>query len=268
MKVKLSDIKLPKLLMRTVVNQEGIESLSASIKSHGLINPISVRKMGKSHELVAGFRRLTACKALGMKEVEVTIIDSTPFGLEAVKVAENIEREEVNAVDEGHYFAGLIKKKGLTQKALARRIGRSEGYISQRLSVIEWPDELAQYVQSGVIGFSVARELAQIKDIDDMARLVHAAIDGGCTPALAKRWKDEANRPTANEVPPQSGGGEAAGPGATYDGGLMCQTCGDDEKGGDRVAITICGVCSDFIHNAKKAAVFSKNRIEAGVPPA
>lgn len=266
MKVKLDDVKLPKHLMRLGVNQDGIESLASSIKAIGLTNPITVGNRGKGYELIAGYRRLCAHKYLGLDEIEVIVSDRGSKDWEAVKVAENLEREAVNAVDEGDYFFGLMQKKGMTQKKLAKQLGRSEAYVSQRLSAVGWHAQLRTYVQTGQIGFSVARELSQVKDPLDMERLVEAAIRGGCTPSLARQWKDEANR----QPMPDNQNGQAATP--SHDGGsepthgLTCQTCGDTDPKDERSSVTVCPVCAQFVQALIKEALFAKNRIEVRPP--
>lgn len=268
MQVELSDIKLPKHLMRMGASQEGMESLARSIKESGLINPITVRKKGKVYELVAGFRRMGAHELLGRDKIEVLVTDAKAGDLEAIKVAENLEREPVNAVDEGFYFAAMMDAKGMTQKKLAAKIRRSEAYVSQRLAITDWPLGLKEAAHHREINFSVARELAGINDPEAMARCVEHAASGGCTPALAKQWKNDANR--APMAAPVATNGEEGGEPTTHEpaAGLRCDTCGDTHPTEERTFATMCPLCWGTIHSVMKEGVFSQNRLAAGSPPA
>lgn len=194
MQVEIAKIRLPKHLMRQVVSEAGLETLAKSIRRLGIIMPLIIRKESGEFELVAGMRRLYAAEMVGLKKVPVKIMNIDPQDSEAIKIAENHEREDVNPIDEGEYFADVMQTNDWTQKDLAREVGVSEAYISQRMSTAIWTDRTKENVRNGNLKFSVARELEKITDEVEKVRLVKIAVDGGVTPAIAGQWRREVNQ--------------------------------------------------------------------------
>lgn len=193
MKIRIDLIRKPQRLMRKVVNETALESLARSIRRIGIIQPLIVRKNGDEYELVAGMRRLMAAEMVGLSTVPATIMKIDPDDAEAVKIAENHERESVNPIDEGEYFADVLAATGWTQKEMAVEVGVSEAYISQRMATATWDARTKQAVRGGNMKFSVARELEKVVDVVEKKRLVEVAIVGGVTPAVAAQWRREVN---------------------------------------------------------------------------
>ena len=115
-----------------------IDELAASIKQHGLIQPITVRRGTRSkYELVAGERRLRACIAAGLKNVDAIIISVTNYDSAAMALIENLQRENLNYLEEGEAYSNLITDFGLTQEELAEQIGKSQAYIANKLRILK-----------------------------------------------------------------------------------------------------------------------------------
>jgi len=256
MDVLLEKIKLADHMMRQKVGDKKMEDLVKSIKRLGIINPIVVRKKGDQYEIVAGFRRFMAAKLAELEKVPVKVIRKDDEIADLITIDENIIREDVDPIDEGEYFSVMIEKHKLTQKALAATTGLSESYISQRMSACNWPEILRNAVKNEEVNFSVAREFAGVKDYDKMVMLLETAIRSGVTPAVASRWKHEANRVGLGE-------GEGEGTGALGEGTgygsippMTCQICGGEfGKGGDR-NIRSCESCCGIIKIAQEQGAF------------
>lgn len=247
MDVLLKKIKLPEDMMRQAVSETGLKSLSDSIKAIGFINPLIVRKTAEDYELVAGLRRYMAADMAGIEKVPIKVAKKGKQIIEKIKIDENYLREPINPIDEGIYFEGLINRLKLTQKALAKLSGLSESYISQRIGSQKWPNHLKEVVKDELITFSVAREFSFVDNIGEMNRMITQAINNGCSPAMAARWRKEANRDLI-----QRGSGKLTG--MAY----ICHVCGDsiDEK--KIKTITACPKCQIIIKQGQEQGIFKR----------
>lgn len=186
-------IEAPVHLMRGQLDQLKIKELSESIEQNGLINPLTVVNVNGHIELVAGFRRLMAVKLLRWQTVECSLIESKDLECEIIKIHENLVRENVDPISEGVYYASIIEKYGMKQKDLARIVGVSDAYISERLGTQGWPVILKNAVMSDQIAFSSARELARIKDQAVFEHYFRTGMENGISPSVAKEWANYAN---------------------------------------------------------------------------
>lgn len=247
MRVLISNIKLPDVLQRRVVDEVGLESLAGSIRKVGIVNPLTVRKVGKVYELVAGFRRLMAAEMVGDKSVPVVVRKGDDGEMEAVKAAENREREDVNAVDEGEYYVGVMERTGWNQKEIARELGVSEGLISQRVKTATWEDETKEAVRKGSIKFSVARELEGIRDEVEKKRMVKVAIESGVSPGVAAQWRRMVNNQLAvrqESMDMEGGRRKTHIPQTVY---VPCMACEGPTNVEDVQFIRVCQTCNDLL---------------------
>lgn len=252
MQVEIKSIRLPQHLMRQVVNEVGLETLAKSIRRLGIIMPLIIRKSGKEYELVAGMRRMYAAEMCGLKKVPVIVKNIDPQDAEAIKIAENHEREDVNPIDEGEYFADVMQTNDWTQKDLAREVGVSEAYISQRMSTAIWTDRAKENVRNGNLKFSVARELEKITDEVEKVRLIKIAVESGVTPAVAGQWRREVNA----EIERNEAQGEMKMearpqhlPQKVY---VTCQVCDGPEEVQNIKFVRMCGECERIVRSGVK----------------
>lgn len=267
MELSREKIELPVSMMRQLVSEAGMEDLVGSIKEIGMINAITVRKKGEGYELVAGLRRFMAADVLKMDKVPVKVVRASDERAEKIKMAENKAREEIGPIDEGMYFEKLMEMFDWKQKEIAAKFRVSESYVSQRLSAVNWPSILKEPVQSGILTFSVAREFAGIKFPDELPRIIEQAVRSGVTPAVAARWRHEANR----ENLPQEGL-EGEGAGAMAVGGMpgllySCQICGGPGRETGYKIIRACNDCLEVIKVGREEGVFIKEELEKGATP-
>jgi len=186
--IAIEKITPPQVAVRIDVTPESVADLAESIKKIGLIEPLIVRPVRDKFEVVAGHRRLTACKVAGLAKVKCLVVSVSDEESEAIKHHENHVRLSVSPVEQAIYFSYLIDKKGMKQNEIAELFSVSEGFVSQRLALLNWHEELVAAVDAGQISFSSARELARITD--DQALLAHLqqAIEHGVTPRVANMW--------------------------------------------------------------------------------
>lgn len=184
-------IEPPTLAVRSSMEKDKLQELANSIKSVGLIQPIAVFKDGKKYEIIAGHRRYLAFELLKEKMIPCIVKADKPLTNEIAKIAENAMREDVSAFDEANFITDVMKKYKINQKDLARKLKQSDGWVSQRLSILKYPKVLLEALKEGKITFSCAREFARIQDSITISSWIHYAVTGGCTPSTAKGWVDE-----------------------------------------------------------------------------
>jgi ParB family chromosome partitioning protein len=164
---------------RTHFDDASLESLAASIRTHGIVQPLLVRRRENSYELIAGERRWRAAKLAGLSRVPVVIKDVPDESLLEIALIENIQREDLNPIEEAQAYKKLIENVGLTQEALASRVGRDRSYITNYLRLLRLPEDLQQFVKEGRLSTGHARTLLALTHPDLQRRLARQIIDGG-----------------------------------------------------------------------------------------
>ncbi len=150
---------------RRLFDEEKLAGLAESIKKHGIIQPVIVRKLtnGK-YELIAGERRWRACRSLGYKTITAFVRDYQDLGAAAASLIENIQREDLNPLEEAGAYRRLIEKFALTQEEVADRIGKSRSLIANTLRLLALPAEIKEMINNGRISAGHARALLAIGD--------------------------------------------------------------------------------------------------------
>lgn len=163
--LRVDQVRPSKLQPRTFFDPTKIEELAQSIKEKGIIQPILVRPIGNDqYELIAGERRFRAAKHLGLQELPA-IIRVVPDGdLLELSIIENIQREELNVVEEARAYRRLCQEFGMTQDAIASRLGRDKSTISNLLRILNLPEKIQDYLAQSVISFGHARALLAFGD--------------------------------------------------------------------------------------------------------
>ena len=161
-KLKIYDVKRNKLQPRKVFNQESLQELTNSIKERGVIQPIIVRKdknlIGK-FEIIAGERRWLASQNAGLHEIPVVILDVDDEKSLEFAIVENIQRQDLNVIEEAQGYQRLIDEFSYNQEKLAKFIGKSRSYIANSLRLLSLPKEVISYVESEKISAGHARSL-------------------------------------------------------------------------------------------------------------
>ena len=164
---------------RVNFDEAALESLAESIKTHGIVQPLLVRRNGETFELIAGERRWRAAKIAGLTRVPVLVRDVTDENLLEIALIENIQREDLNPIEEAQAYKRLIENVGLTQEALATRIGRDRSYITNYLRLLKLPADLQQLVIEGRLSMGHARTILGLSQADVQRRLARQVIEDG-----------------------------------------------------------------------------------------
>lgn len=163
--VKLTDIEPNKEQPRKNFNKESLEELAASIKEHGLLQPILVTALGGGkYRIISGERRWRASRIAGITEVPVIVKDLSKQEIAEIALIENLQREDLNAVEEAKGYETLIKEFGLTQEAVAQRVGKSRPAVANAMRILSLPDFVLDMLEKGDINQGQARSLIPIKE--------------------------------------------------------------------------------------------------------
>lgn len=162
---------------RTHFDEASLQSLADSIRSHGIVQPLLVRRRGDGFELIAGERRWRAARLAGITRVPVVVKEVPDESLLEIALIENIQRENLNPIEEALAYKKLIETVGLTQEALASRVGRDRSYITNYLRLLRLPDDLQQLVKEGRLSTGHARTLLALSHADLQRRLARQIID-------------------------------------------------------------------------------------------
>src|SRR5687768_5165914 len=164
---------------RTHFDEGNLEGLADSIRTHGVVQPLLVRRQGERYELIAGERRWRAARLAGLSKVPVVVKDVPDKDLLEIALIENIQRENLNPIEEAQAYRRLIENVGLTQEALAARVGRDRSYVTNYLRLLRLPDDLQQLVKEGQLSTGHARTLLALSHPDLQRRLARQIIDNG-----------------------------------------------------------------------------------------
>ena len=149
---------------RKLWDQEKLQSLSLSIKSNGVIQPILVRKMGDRFQLIAGERRLKASKLAGLKTIPAVVKDATEAEVVEWALVENIHRADLNALERAKAYSHYINEFSLTQQEASQRIGENRSTIANYMRLLDLPTEIQEMVNQNMLSMGHARCLLGVDD--------------------------------------------------------------------------------------------------------
>lgn len=149
---------------RDKVKKADLEELVESMRIHGILEPLVVAETPAGYQIIAGERRWRAAKVLGLAEVPVHIKKTTPQGMLEMAIVENVQRSNLNPIERAQSFARLTHEFGLNVTELAKRIGKSDSYISNTMRLLELPDAINDGLLSGQITEGHARSIVGLKD--------------------------------------------------------------------------------------------------------
>ena len=161
---------------RKYFDKEALEELSASIKEHGLLQPILVREGGEGrYQIIAGERRFRASKLAGLEEIPAIILDKDDRAAAEIALIENIQREDLNPLEEALAYRSLAEEYGMTQEELSEKVGKSRSAVANSMRLLLLPDEVLTMVAARDLSAGHARTLLGLKSREDMIILAEAA---------------------------------------------------------------------------------------------
>lgn len=163
---------------RSIFNDEKIRELAQTINTHGMIQPIVVRKLeGDNYEIIVGERRWRAVQTLEWENISAIIRDMTDAETASVALIENLQREELTVIEEATAYARLLELHSLTQEALAQRLGKSQSTIANKLRLLKLPEEVQQALLNKFITERHARALIKLKEPEKQIKILQAILD-------------------------------------------------------------------------------------------
>ena len=179
-KIRIGDIEPRRDQPRKTFNDDSIQQLADSIAVHGVLQPIIVREnpgFPGTYEIIAGERRWRASKMAGLSELPVIILDGDDLKMAQISLVENVQRENLNPVEEAFAYQALIERFGLTQEQLSREVGKSRSAIANMLRLTDLPDEVLELLKDGKITSGHARAILSLGNEDQMITLANRVYE-------------------------------------------------------------------------------------------
>lgn len=200
-KIPVDEIRPNPYQPRKVFNDEALKELSSSIKQHGVFTPILVKKSIQGYDLIAGERRLRASKLAGLKDIPAIIVDFDDQEMMEIALLENIQREDLNVIEEAKAYEKLIQRLGYTQEQLAHRVGKSREHITNLLRLLKLPEDVQEYVVSKQLSMGHVRALLGLKTEVNMRKVAKQAIDQGLSVRKVEQIVKDTNNKKTIEKP-------------------------------------------------------------------
>lgn len=176
--VRINDVEPNREQPRKQFPTEELEALSDSIVKYGVISPITVRRVGERYVIIAGERRWRAARMAGLSEIPVIIISADDKKAAEIALVENIQRSDLNPVEEAQAYAALIDQYGLTQEEIAEQIGKSRSSVTNSLRLLDLPDAVLSMLAAGKLSSGHAKVLLGIKDGEKLKAAAEKVAEG------------------------------------------------------------------------------------------
>jgi ParB family chromosome partitioning protein len=181
-----------------------LEELAASIREHGVVEPILVRREGGKYRIVAGERRWRAAQRAGLREVPAILREATDREAFELALVENIQRADLNAIEEAEAFEVLSTEHGLTQEQIAVRVGKERSTVANALRLLRLPAEVRDAVRDGQLDMGHARALLPVEGADAIRKLAHRAVRERLSVRALEALVRALGRPAAGKKPAES----------------------------------------------------------------
>ncbi|MBQ8688945.1 MAG: ParB/RepB/Spo0J family partition protein [Clostridia bacterium] len=177
-------------------NKAALEELAKSIEANGVLQPILVREYGKGrYQIIAGERRFRACKIAGVTEIPAIILDMDDKKVAEISLIENIQREDLNPIEEAMAFRALAEVYGLTQEEISERVGKSRAAVTNSLRLLDLPEPVLDMIAAGRITAGHGRTLLGVYNVDDMLSLMMRIMNEGLSVRQLEEEVKKVNRP-------------------------------------------------------------------------
>lgn len=170
--INLKELRPNPYQPRKVFSEEAIEELKQSILLHGILQPIIARKSIKGYEIVVGERRFRAAGEAGLKTIPVVVREMTEQQMMELAILENLQREDLNPIEEAIAYQTLLERLNLTQDELAKRLGKSRPHITNHVRLLSLPEEIKKFISEGKISMGHGRALLALKSKEKLNAVV------------------------------------------------------------------------------------------------
>jgi len=189
---------------RKVFDQEKLEALAESIKNHGVVQPIIVRREGSYYKIVAGERRWRAAKLAGLKTIPVIIKDITSREVMEIALIENLQREDLNPIEEAEAYQKLIEEYSITQEEVAKIVGKSRAAIANSVRLLTLTDEIKEMLTDGRLTSGHARTLVTISDPQRQNQLAKIIVEKNLTVRESEKLAASESKPKSKVMSKES----------------------------------------------------------------
>jgi ParB family chromosome partitioning protein len=185
--LEVKQIKANPFQPRRVFDVERLQELAASIKEYGVVQPLIVRKKGKGYELVAGERRLRAAVQAGLMTVPVIVKDYDDTKMMELALVENIQRHDLNPIEEALGLRRLMSECSLTQEQVAEKVGRSRVAVTNILRLLNLPQQIQEYLINGALNMGQAKQLLALPKEEQQLEIAGAIMEGGWSSRMTEQ---------------------------------------------------------------------------------
>jgi ParB family transcriptional regulator, chromosome partitioning protein len=185
--VSLASVAPSRLQPRKDFAPEALQELMDSIRQHGIIQPLIVRQSGGRYELIAGERRWRAAQELGLSDVPVIIRSANDLEVLELSLIENLQRSDLNAIEEAHGYARLAEEFGMTQEEIAVKVGRSRAAVANAMRLLDLPLQVQTWVAQGVLSVGHAKVLLGLKNHDEQRAAAETVLRRNLTVRSTER---------------------------------------------------------------------------------
>lgn len=207
--VEIEDLRPNPYQPRKHFDDQGIQELSISIKQHGIVQPLIVRKSIHGYEVIAGERRLRAAKLASLTHIPIVIREFTDEQMMEIALVENLQREDLNPIEVATAYQKLMERLTLTQEELAERVGKSRPHVANFLRLLQLPVEIQSDVSRGTLSMGHARAILGLKDKNLQRKLAARVMKEKASVRQLEEWIQKLNQqqqktkevPTKKEEP-------------------------------------------------------------------
>ncbi|MFC5589971.1 ParB/RepB/Spo0J family partition protein [Sporosarcina soli] len=205
-KIHVKSIKANPYQPRKIFDEIAIQELSASIKEHGILQPIILRKKGTTYEIVVGERRFRAAQLAGLDEIPAVVRNLTDEETMELAILENLQREDLTPIEEAEAYHGLMENLKLTQEQLAFRLGKSRPHIANHVRLLTLPGKVRDYISEGKLSMGHGRTLLGLRKKEKIALLAEQVLKDGLNvrqlEKLVQKLNEDVPRETKKEKKP------------------------------------------------------------------
>ena len=175
--IPIEELRVNPYQPRKVFNDEALKELSLSIKEHGVFQPIIVKRSIKGYEIIAGERRVRASKLAGLTKIPAIVRNLTDELMMEIALLENLQRENLNCMEEAMAYKSMITTLGLTQEQLSVKVGKSRSHITNMLGLLRLPQDVQDMVNKNEISMGHARVLSKLEDNNKIIELANKIVN-------------------------------------------------------------------------------------------
>lgn len=198
--IQLEQIVANPFQPRKIFDEEALQELADSIKEHGILQPIAVRKKVRKYEIVAGERRFRAAQLAGLQVIPVIVKNLTDTQMMELAILENLQREDLTVIEEAEAYQSLMEKLKLTQEELSKRLGKSRPHIANHVRLLTLPEVVRKLMNDGALSMGQGRALLGLKNKNKIVELANKVIKQGLNvrqvEMLVQTINDEVSRET------------------------------------------------------------------------